>query len=393
MTAYFIMFLISEFFAVAMLKIKFIGRPDEKGKIQTQTSVILKNAVFFLTALPFFVIAALRYNLGTDYIVYKHLQIPEVMRGINDRVEFMYRIIIKIGMAMGDAQWVFIITHFLIILFIWLAMRESDDLCMSIFVFMFSSSFNISLNIMRQYICIAICVYATKYIYEKKIVPYYALVAIGTLFHTTGVIFLLFYPLSRIKLKPMLPPVISLVCFAAASVARMALSFLTRILENYAHYMDNDKYDKNDTQYDLVLVEFVILAIGCFVDYLYKDPITDNKLLKKLKLPKKTYIPVISDAMQEDLKFRTYTLIQTFASVFACLSGIIPNSTRIILIPVIGQIIYVPMVLKRAKKISKDLYIVITALYILAYFAIFWRMIINKNMGETNEYHSILSLL
>lgn len=385
MAVYFAMFFFSELFAILALNTSFHNNRKRKGLLVIPCEIDIKKVFFILSAIPFLAVAVFRYNIGTDYIVYKRLQIPEVMNGINDRVEFLYRIIIKMGMALGDPQWVFAITHVLIILFIWLYMRQSDNLCMSIFIFLFSGAFNISLNIMRQYIAIAICAYAIQYIHKKKPLNYYILVTIATLFHVTAVIFLLFYPLSKIKIHGFMPVIISILSFGVSAIARNVLNILVRYLDSYAHYMENEKYDKNDTQYDFVLFEIMILFGGCLVQYFYEKRKNNTICVKYSKQLKALAVNI----EKEDLKMRIYTWIQLFTCIFACLSGIIPNSTRIIIFPAIGQLVYVPMVLKRSKKLNTYMYYALLGMYISIYLLMFWRLIIFKDLGETKVYHSI----
>lgn len=383
MLIYLIMFLVSEMFAV--LAVGFKKRKKvalRNGKLYLcNYNFSLKKLFYFLSAVPFLLVAVLRYKVGTDYTVYSNLQIPEVMRGINDRVEFLYRYVIKIGMAIGGVQWVFVITHVFIILFIWLYMRDSENLCISIFVFMFSAAFNISMNIMRQYIAIAICAYAIKYIEEKKLIKFCIWVFIAFLFHSTAIIFLLIYPLSKIKMKGFMPLIISIGSFSVTTVARRLLEFVIGKLDLYTKYLSGH-FDQNDTQYDFILLEFVILSGGCLINYLYDK---NNHSMEN-----NSYIFGELSAFNE--RINLYTGIQFLTCLFACFSGIIPNSTRIILIPAIGQLIYIPMILKRCRKMSERLYYVMFVGYFLIYLVIFWRLIVQKDMGETYVYHSILTL-
>ncbi|WP_415579088.1 EpsG family protein, partial [Lactiplantibacillus plajomi] len=109
--------------------------------------------LFWLAAIPYFIIAALRYRVGTDYLTYIQIQIPQLLQGNDARLkfEYLYQFVIKIGMSLGGTQVVFALTHLIFLFFIWKAVQFfSTDYVISLFIFMFGCYYNLSLNIMRQ---------------------------------------------------------------------------------------------------------------------------------------------------------------------------------------------------------------------------------------------------
>lgn len=389
MLIYLPMFIIAECFAL------FTARKYQGNELilMKRKKLMLSQQHFFywMTSLPFLLVAVLRYKVGTDYTVYSRLQIPEVMKGINDRVEFLYRYVIKLGMAMGDKHWVFVLTHIIIIYFFWQAMKESDNLPMSLFVFMFGCYYNLSLNTMRQFIAMGIALYATKYIYQRKFWYYAAWIVIATLFHSTGAVYIIFYFLAKYKLPKALPLVASAGCFVLSNVARGILMRLSSVFTTYEDYLGSE-YDKMDTQWDYLLFNMLLLAVIFVYEIAYAEQDRVNlrnspktilrELLCKVQRNKTGYVT------QEELKYQTFVWLQFFTTIFACVSNVIPNSTRIIVLTGVAQMIMVPMILRKLR-VNKDLQAVVTVCIMLLYLMIFYRKILFGNYGETLPYEFI----
>ncbi len=332
---------------------------------------------FLLSALPFIAVAALRFQVGTDYGTYVKRQIPEVMNGIYFRVEPLYRYVIKIGVSIGGYQWVFVLTHLLIIYFLWKHIRRySLDARWSIFVFMFGALFNTSLNIMRQFVAVAICIYALKYVYEEKLVKYLFFILIACLFHTTGFVFLIFYFATKIHFPKWAPLIVTAICTMLSGVLRKLLVYFTSVTGIYSNYINDTRFDINDTQWDFILFEVLVSVVIILCMSVPKSGSAKNRSLTG----------VLNDKMLATQQ-SICSLMQLCTLVTAALSSIIPNSTRIILMFAIGQIIYIPLALENHK--GKRSYYYVTAVIILLYLLMFFRFIINRNIGETLPYNFI----
>lgn len=335
-----------------------------------------KNRFFYLSALPFLVVASMRYYVGTDYGTYLRLQIPEVLYGIYDRVELLYRYVIKLGDAMGNYQWIFVLTHLLILFFLWKHLKEySIDIRWSVFVFMFGAMFNISLNLMRQYIAIAICMYGMRYIYKHQMLKYVICVTIGCLFHVSVIVFLIFYFAEWIRFPKWAPFFVTLACPLLLNLLRRLLVLFTTFTGIYSSYINDSRFDLRGTQWDFVLLE---LCISILIFLCLSSE-------KKIKLNQNK-----SDCLSEQ-DFYTQgnicALMQMFTLISASASSIIPNSTRIIMMFAVGQVIYIPFVLEQHK--GKKSYFYYAVLFIIVYIVLFYRIIVYRNIGETLPYFFI----
>ena len=365
----------------------------EYNPLRIRRPAMKSDYIYILSCIPFLLVSILRYKIGTDYNVYSRLQIPEVMNGINDRVEFLYRYVIKLGMAMGHIHWVFVITHIMIIAIYWMAMKESDDYVWSIFIFMFGCYFNLSLNIMRQFIAMGLALYALKYIWEKRFWHFAVLIVIATLFHSTAIVFIVLYPLAFFDIPRYLPLIVSAGCFLVSKIARGILMKLTSIVTVYESYLDS-QYDKMDTQWDYIILNMFILVL-----LLVWQLTQENTYQYNMKSSFEAMLGTIGKALtktkvdyteRETLKWRTLVWMQFITTVFACFSSIIPNSTRIIILMSQGQLLFVPMLLKRLR-FHNDLQRIIKVGLIMIYILIFYRKIVFANYGQTVPYQSIFS--
>lgn len=149
-----------------------------------------------------FIPSAIRYDVGTDYMTYY-----EWFRGIAIGVDtyfepgFLY--LINLVNAAGlTPQWVFVASSFLILGAVFAATRRMSVIpWLSIFLFSATALYFVSFNIMRQFIAVAILLYAFRYILDRKFLFYAVSVGIASLFHLTALIMLPLYFLLRLKPK------------------------------------------------------------------------------------------------------------------------------------------------------------------------------------------------
>ncbi|MGG5359261.1 MULTISPECIES: EpsG family protein [unclassified Enterococcus] len=380
MAVYITMFLAAECFAfIAMYIVKNIEKINVLiGEKKVHVKSLQYQIFTFLAIIPLFLVAALRYKVGTDYTVYSTLQIPELLRGVDYKLknEYLYQYLIKIGMSMGDVQWVFVLTHAVLLFFIWQAFRNSSlDLRFSIFLFIFGASFNTSLNIMRQSIATAVFLFAIKYIIERKLVKYLCMMIIAFLFHKTAVAFIPMYFLPKIKIPPVYGPIIVVVSYLGSGILRKMLIGLSTTFNLYTNYF-NSAFDNNNTQWDFIFFNLTFLVIAVAIHSYY--PEDDLAAFEKYTRISPEKINIYSTFFYN---------LALFTTIICSLTMIIPNSTRIIFMFSIGQTLYMPYLLSKVKSTRMRflLYIVL----ILLYLAYFYRLIIMRNLGETLPYHFI----
>ena len=162
--------------------------------------------------------------------------------------------------------------------------------------------YNMSLNIIRQFIAVSIILYSYKFIKEEKIIKYFVTVLIATLFHNTaiiGVLLYVIYLISKNKHRLLYSLAIFIILFgimfnyntilvilsktgivATRYVSRYALgakginiSFADEIIKIYTLFLLvlTRKVNDKDKDYPFLCIvsifDFLLFQIGAFVDY------------------------------------------------------------------------------------------------------------------------------
>jgi len=159
---------------------------------------IVKGLDFYwLTYFFVFIFSAVRFDVGYDYTMYYHL-IEGDIKFLDDqlnRIAFLSRKLVILSHDIGFTQFFFIVSSFLIIFLFYKTIRKySLDFSLSTFIFIcFPVFFFQSLSVIRQYMAIAIVFYGYRYIKERKILPYFALVFLATMFHKSAFLALPIY--------------------------------------------------------------------------------------------------------------------------------------------------------------------------------------------------------
>lgn len=316
-----------------------------------------------------FLVAALRYNVGTDYMGYITKYIPNVLYGRYSYItmEPLYALLIKLADFLGDYQWLFVFTHLLIIWFIYKAIEhDSPNIVMSIALVVITGFYNSSLNIMRQCIAVSIFLFAIRYIQQKNVVKYIICIAFAAMFHNIALVFIPFYFLAfdqlRVNKKIILVGA-AIVLRVFCTPVRSIIVSISSKLNFYSSYFGS-VYDTstNNTMYFLVNISISLLAI--YVD---------------LKNEKDNV---------ESRKNNLYFMIQYIALVLSSMAPVIPNCNRVISLFSAGQIIYLPILFERIQNKRKRQIIIF--IFIVGYLAVTYKMYFLGNAGGTFPYQSII---
>lgn len=150
---------------------------------------------FSLSVMPLFLLAALRYDVGTDYMYTYFPGFYKIMGGHLEYSEMGFNLLIMFIQVFTDnAQWLFVVTGFLFAFFmINNAIKFTPYASISMVVVFFSCIFFASLNIVRQSISIMIIMAGVPYILNKDFKRYLICVLFGTLFHLSSLIMIIPY--------------------------------------------------------------------------------------------------------------------------------------------------------------------------------------------------------
>ena len=158
MTVYLIMLAISLFFASCAGRLR--GVQEYRRTFRSCA---------FLSFLPFFVVSAIRFEVGTDWFIYEEF-FYAINEGTNSFKEPLFNLLNKVVFWFSnDPQWVFVISAFMVLTFVFLAIyKQSRYIPFSILIFFLSTIYFNSLNQIRQAIAMSIFLFAFQYVRERN---------------------------------------------------------------------------------------------------------------------------------------------------------------------------------------------------------------------------------
>lgn len=257
----------------------------------------------FCASLPPLLIAAFRYEVGTDYRGTYYCGFFRIMdRGNVDGFEIGYYYFVKfIQLFTGNPYILFVITSILFVGMTYKSIGElSDDIPLSILLFFVTRYYFIGLNGVRQFVALSILAFSVKYVIEHNPKKFAACVLFASTFHYMSILFIPVYFLGRLKLS-----VKRIIVFSVIDIAvfNACYPLLLSIL-------DGTKYGLLLVRYNVAGIKFTVLTIVI------------NTIL--LLIAYKNY-----DKRKNDQKYITYLNIQFFAFLAALVIRTIPQMERV----------------------------------------------------------------
>lgn len=176
----------------------------------------------FLVFLLIFIVAAIRFDVGWDYVSYFDLieKNHKFYSAQIERLEPFNQGIIFLSQFVGFTQLYFITTSFIIYFSFYNTFKKySADFAISILLFLALPIFFFnSLSIIRQFVAIAIVLYGIPYIISKKIFRFYFILVIAILFHKSAIIAVPLYFLYDRKVHFYFYPIIFVLGFFSSDL-------------------------------------------------------------------------------------------------------------------------------------------------------------------------------
>ena len=244
-----------------------------------------RKVLLFTYVLHFSLIAGLRaHSVGTDTQLYNNIFLTTANSNfaelLNNSKFIGYSFLMKIiSIFTGNNYTVFLLfvsflTNFFIF-FVAYKIRETSLFFTAFFYSVFYYFYQ-SMNISRQYLAIALCIYFFYLVaVEKKFIKGLVVLLIATSIHTTAIVCLIFIPLSRIKwdLKKYL--YLSFLSVICSLLYKRGVIFFTNIFDDYQMYSEN-QYLAAGNRIFLVMFLLLIVLLGLFLTNRYKEIYSDN---------------------------------------------------------------------------------------------------------------------
>ena len=250
---------------------------DQKGKYQ-------RIFLYCLSAVPLTYLSAFRYKVGTDYIetYWKSFSYIKYGQEING-YDFLMTKLCQFILLFTDAHIVlFAVSSMLIGFFVYKSIYDqSVNKKYSILLYVITGLYFMSLNQVKQFIGMSICLFPVKWFFEKKYFLFGLCMASASLFHNACIVFVLPFLLSLIpNIYKYIAPKIVIVGLGVFYFFRLlffekifiALLSYTRF---YDRYVDSS-YSEGDFSIASFIFDSIILV---FYMYAYKTEKNNGEFL------------------------------------------------------------------------------------------------------------------
>lgn len=164
----------------------------------------ISRIFILLSFLPLFLISALRYGIGTDYIpIYVKAFEHNFTAVGGEHFEIGFKMLTRFIMLFtNNSVWLFVVTSFIFCFFMYKAIcDQSTEVWFSILLLVFSVFYFMSFNVIRQCIGIAIFLYSIKYIKKREFLKYLFFIILASTIHISMLIYLPLYFILNIRVN------------------------------------------------------------------------------------------------------------------------------------------------------------------------------------------------
>jgi len=234
--------------------------------INGETKFKRKAYLAIVFILLFFISAFRSINIGNDTATYvKMFDIFGSANNIFDldtRIEIGYIIFNKILYHMTSNPLIlFIVTSaFILGSYLKFIYKNSNMIWLSVLLLINLRLFYFTLSGIRQSIAIAIVLLGYEYIKSRKLIKFIIVILIASLFHYSAIVFLIVYPISKIKFSYLVVILQAIIGVALYFAFDILINFAFRLFPQYQAYTASGYFDGN-VRIASILNFFVILSI------------------------------------------------------------------------------------------------------------------------------------
>ena len=233
---------------LALFAAGYIVRPvNGQDALHLSRRAYLSRTCMLLLFLVLFLPEALRVNTGNDYNRYM-----EFMHLVNSNAyvptEIGFNTLVKALFALSGFEnyiLVFAVFAALTIGFFLLAIYEqAEDFFFSFALFMLFGYYFQSYNTVRYYLALAMVTWASRFLVERRYVPFLATVAAAAAFHKSVLVVLLLYPLAVIPWKKWIYAAGAVLCGSFLLLPDFWLRVVVRLYPSYENtpYLEGSSF-------------------------------------------------------------------------------------------------------------------------------------------------------
>ena len=251
--------------------------------VKYSKSKFVSKVCYIISFMISFLPAALRYGIGTDYFYTYVPYFKWINSGVREYSEVGFNFLNKfIGFFTTDYKWLFFITSFIILLFIYKAIWDnSEDVLQSVLLIYVGQSYFYSMNMVRQAIAISIVLYSYKFLKDKKYIKLLICIVCASLFHSSALVLIPIFTISMLNISILKKIIIFIILFVLQPVFYKALILLLGYTK-YGWYYAEGLF-KESISILLVLQNIIILLLDFYYQKIYSKKITkEYKILSNI---------------------------------------------------------------------------------------------------------------
>ena len=315
-----------------------------------------------LSALPMILVAALRYDVGQDYlntyVAYFEAVQQQSSAGYSQMEPLYHLLNVLVAALHGDSFWVFAISAVIFYALVYgQIMEDSPHPLLSIFLLTGMCYCFVFFNAMRQMVGCAILLYSLRFVRRRQVWPFLVCVGLAAMFHKSCALFIVVYWAGRIRVRP----VAALAVLAAVAVGAQAVSLLLRWIiaqTQYAIYLFSI-FDTGETAVVMLAINLVLLL---FMSICYR----------------------------EDEQYQLYYNLQLLACVIVMLSGKVVLILRLLWMFGLPAVISLPEAIDHFPANDRNRKLIM-AIVLLFYFAYATYTVGVQNSNNVLPYQTIFS--
>lgn len=323
----------------------------------------------FIVFLMFFIIQAIRYDVGTDFLGTYTKEYYNVLYGhISNKLDigfvFLYKLIIFLNL---NKQWIFVLSALIFNVFIFRSIfKRSKNPAISLFVFFLGTFFFFSMNGIRQSIAISIFYYSLQCVSDRNLKKYLLLNFVGILFHSSTILLLPLYFILTHKFtrnQRIITMVLLIVSMGFIGPKIIELISMTK----YRGYLINEAYNVEGTISLSSIVNIIVYILF---------EINDRKNI-------------------DDKEYNIYLNMHFFGVIVTILSTAIVIIFRLFLSFRFVEFLSIPYLVYYVNKINvkKKNKIILYCAIIAIFVGYFIYCIVIKNYNDTVPYKTIFNFL
>lgn len=244
---------------------------------ESATSIHFKKIYLAFIGIVLVVFAGFRGDFTSDYRNYEYLFNFYNQFNFNQLLNYQFGqefgyVFLNwlLGRFTDNVVWLMIITSIVIVnLYFREIKKTSDNVWLSVLLFVTIGQYYISFNLTRQIVAVAILFSGSSFLYDKKTLKYCSVVLLATLFHRTSLIMIPFYFVLNFKFNYKKLFLILCGLLFVSNYIDTILGFLQQYF--YSHYLDSS-YGMTGFSYKNVVLPLAILVF-----------VINSKHIKKIK--------------------------------------------------------------------------------------------------------------